>query len=332
MSRTLNRRAFSSLLAAGVAAPFLAPARTAHAATTLTVASLFGADKPETKIWLKIREIVDARLPGRFDFRIVQNAALGGEKEVAEGIRLGSIQASLSTVSALSSWVPESQVLDAPFVFRDAGHVRRVLDGPIGTGLKAKFAAQNFMVQGFINYGARHLLAKEPLTRPSQLAGKRIRVIQSPLHTELWKAFGANPTPIPIPETYNALQTGVVDMMDLTKSAYAGFKLYEVVPYLIETGHIWATGVVYFSAPFWKSLKDDERTVFAAAAAEGALCFDQLIVEDEKVSMQKAASAGGKTVAIEDRPAWENGARGVWASLAPKVGGLDKIKAITETS
>ncbi|MDT3686052.1 MAG: TRAP transporter substrate-binding protein [Pseudorhodoplanes sp.] len=332
MSRTLNRRAFSSLLAAGVAAPFLAPARTARAATTFTVASLFGADKPETKIWLKIREIVDARLPGRFDFRIVQNAALGGEKEVAEGIRLGSIRASLSTVSALSSWVPESQVLDAPFVFRDAGHVRRVLDGPIGTGLKAKFAAQNFMVQGFINYGARHLLAKEPLTRPSQLAGKRIRVIQSPLHTELWKAFGANPTPIPIPETYNALQTGVVDMMDLTKSAYAGFKLYEVVPYLIETGHIWATGVVYFSAPFWKSLKDDERTVFAAAAAEGALYFDQLIVEDEKVSMQKAASAGGKTVAIEDRAAWENGARGVWASLAPKVGGLDKIKAITETS
>ena len=127
-------------------------------------------------------------------------------------------------------------------------------------------------------------------------------------------------------------QTGVVDMMDLTKSAYAGFKLYEVVPYLIETGHIWATGVVYFSAPFWKSLKDDEKTVFAAAAAEGALYFDRLIVEDEKVSMQKAAAAGGKTVAIEDRAAWENGARGVWASLAPKVGGLDKIEAITQTS
>jgi TRAP-type transport system periplasmic protein len=329
MTRKLTRRAFSGLAAAGLAAPFV---RSAQAATAVTVASLFGADKPETKIWLKIREIVDAKLPGRFDFRIVQNAALGGEKEVAEGIRLGSIQASLSTVSALSGWVPQSQVLDAPFVFRDAAHVRRVVDGPIGSDLKAKFMAQNFMVQGFINYGARHLLSKEPITRPAQLAGKRIRVIQSPLHTELWKAFGANPTPIPIPETYNALQTGVVDMMDLTKSAYAGFKLYEVVPYLNETGHIWATGVVYFSAPFWKSLTDDERAVVAAAAAEGALYFDHLIVEDEKVSMQKVAAAGGKTVTIEDRPAWENGARGVWATLAPKVGGLDKIEAIARTS
>jgi len=331
MPRLPSRRAFSRLVAASLAAPMLARAGFARAATPVTIASLLGPDKPETKIWLKIKEIVEEKLPGRFDFRIVANAALGGEKDVAEGIRLGSIQGSLSTVSALSGWVPQSQIFDAPFVFRDAAHVRRVLDGPIGEDMKAQFAAQNFIVQGYINYGARHLLAKESLTMPSQLAGKRIRVIQSPLHTELWKAFGAHPTPIPITETYNALQTGVVDMMDLTKSAYAGFKLYEVVPYLIETGHIWATGVVYFSAPFWKSLSNEDKAVFAAAASEGALYFDRLIVEDEKVSMEKAAAAGGKVVAIADRAAWEKGARGVWTTLAPKVGGLDKIEAIVKT-
>lgn len=332
MTIELTRRRSLSLLSAGLAAPFVLRAGGARAATTVTISSLFGADKPETQIWFKVKEIVDAKLPDRFDFRIVQNAALGGEKEVAEGIRLGSIQGSLSTVSALSSWVPESQILDAPFVFRDAGHVSRVLDGALGNELKAKFAAQNFVVQGYINYGARHLLAKEAITKPSQLAGKRIRVIQSPLHTELWKALGANPTPIPITETYSALQTGVVDTMDLTKSAYAGFKLYEVVPYLIETAHIWASGVVYFSAAFWKSLKADEQAVFAAAAAEGALYFNQLIVADETASMAKAAAAGGKVVKPEDRAAWEAGAKGVWAALGPKVGGLDKIEAIAKTS
>jgi tripartite ATP-independent transporter DctP family solute receptor len=327
----LTRRNVSHGLAAGIAAPFIVRAGTAQAATSITVASLFGADKPETKVWFKIKELVDARLPGKFDFRIVPNAALGGEKEVAEGVRLGSVQGSLCTVSALSGWVPESQIFDAPFVFRDGGHVRRVVDGPLGAELKAKFAAQNFVVPGFINYGARHLLAKEALTKPSQLVGKRIRVIQSPLHTELWKAFGANPTPIPIPETYNALQTGVVDAMDLTKSAYAGFKLYEVVPYLIETGHIWATGVVYFSAPFWNRLTDEDKAVFSAAGAEGALYFDSLIVADEKVSMEQATAGGAKTLQPEDRPAWEAGARGVWATLAPKVGGIEKIEAILKT-
>jgi tripartite ATP-independent transporter DctP family solute receptor len=332
MHDKLTRRHLSGLLAAGLAAPFVMRGGAARAATMLTVASLFGADKPETKIWLKVKEIVDAKLPGKFNFRIVQNAALGGEKQVAEGVRLGSIQASLATMSVMSPWVPESQILDAPFMFRDAAHVRRVLDGAAGNDLKAKFAAQNFEVKGYINYGARHLLAKEPLTKPSQLAGKRIRVIQSPLHTQLWKAFGANPTPIPITETYNALQTGVVDMMDLTKSAYAGFKLYEVVPWLIETGHIWATGVVYFSAPFWKGLKPEEQSVFDAAAAEGALYFDRLMVEDETASIAKAAATGGKVAQPEDRAAWEAGARGVWRELGPKVGGVEKIEAIAGTA
>ena len=72
---TINRRTFSALLGAGIAAPFVSPAR---AATTITIASLLGADKPETMIWVKIKEIVDAMLPGRFNFRIVGNAALGG--------------------------------------------------------------------------------------------------------------------------------------------------------------------------------------------------------------------------------------------------------------
>ena len=125
----IDRRRLSGLLAASVAAPFVIGSRSARAATTVTVASLFGADKPETKVWLKCKELVDAKLPGRFDFRIVQNAALGGEKEVAEGVRLGSVQASLCTLSAMSGWVPESQLFDAPFVFRDAAHVRRVVDG-----------------------------------------------------------------------------------------------------------------------------------------------------------------------------------------------------------
>jgi TRAP-type transport system periplasmic protein len=332
MTTQLTRRRFSGSLAAGIAAPFVLRASSACAATTLTISSLLGADKPETKIWFKVKELVDAKLPGRFDFRIVQNAALGGEKEVAEGIRLGSIQASLSTVSAMSSWVPESQIFDAPFVFRDAGHVRRVLDSDVGTALKAKFAAQNFIVPEYINYGARHLLAKEPITKPAQLAGKRIRVIQSPLHTELWKSFGAFPTPIPITETYNALQTGVVDMMDLTKSAYAALKLYEVVPYLIETAHIWATGVVYFSTAFWKTLTNDEQAVLSAAAVEGARYFDALMVEDETSSMAKAAGAGGKVIEPEDRPAWEAGARRVWTALGPQVGGIDKIEAIARTA
>ncbi len=325
--QTLTRRAFASGLAGALALPALI--RPALAAPkTLTVASLLGDDKPETKIWLKVRDLVDAKLPGRFEFRIVGNAALGGEKEVAEGIRLGSIDASLSTLSALSAWVPETQLFDLPFVFRDRNHVRRATTGPIGEEFKTKLTAAGFVTHGFINYGARHLLTKEPVTTPAGVAGKRIRVIQSPLHVELWKAYGALPTPIPITETYNALKTGVVDMMDLTKSAYAGFKLYEVVPCLTETAHIWATGAVYLSASFWAGLSAEEQAVFAAAIAEGARHFDALMEADEVTSMATVTAAGGQIIQPENRDEWVKGAEGVWTALADKVGGIERIKAL----
>jgi tripartite ATP-independent transporter DctP family solute receptor len=325
----LTRRAFA---AATLAAPAILSGRALAAGRPITVASLLGEDKPETKIWRRIAERLEASAPGRFALRIVPNAALGGEKEVAEGLRLGSVQASLFKISALSSWVPDGQILDLPFLFRGREHLKHVLSGPLGAELKAKYEAQGFVVLGFINYGARHLLAKEAITTPAGIRGKRIRVIQSPLHTELWSGLGAHPTPIPIPETYNALKTGVVDCMDLTKSAYVGFKLHEVVPYLIETGHIWASGVVAVSAALWKGLSAEDKAALAAAAAEGAGYFDALIVADEEASMAKAKAEGGKLAQPEDRAGWEAGARKVWTSFAPKLGGIEKIEAIARSA
>ncbi|SIR30688.1 tripartite ATP-independent transporter solute receptor, DctP family [Rhizobium sp. RU35A] len=326
----LNRRSLLKTAATtGLALATPAFIRTASArTTTITVASLLGDDKPETKVWVKIAELVDARLPGQFKFNIVKNGALGGEKEVAEGTRLGSVHASLSTVSSLSGWVPELQILDLPFLFRDAAHVRRTVDGDVGTDLKQKLAAQNFVVGDFINYGARHLLAKEAVTRPEQLKGKKIRVIQSPLHTKLWSAFGTTPVGIPITETYNALSTGVADAMDLTKSAYAGFKLYEVVPYMTETGHIWASGVIFYASGFWKQLNDEQKTVFQDASRQGAAYFNQLIVEDEARSVEQSLKNGGKLLKPEAFDEWQKGAQGVWQDFAGIVGGIERIKTI----
>lgn len=322
----LTRRRFSSLLVAGATTAVLRPAHSAP--QTVTVASLLGEDKPETQIWFRIRDLVEERLPGRFSFRIVQNAALGGEREVAEGIRLGSIQASLSTISAFSSWVAETQILDLPFLFSGADHLRRVVEGEVGRELAGKLAEEGFIVGGYINYGARHLLTKTPVRRPQELKGLRIRVIQSPLHIQLWSAYGANPTAIPIPETYNALRTGVVDAMDLTKSAYAGFHLYEVVPFLTETAHIWASGVVYFSSEFWSGLSGEERTVLSEAASEGARYFNELILADESASMEQAIAGGAEILQLEDREEWIEAARGVWTAVADQVGGIERIEFI----
>lgn len=325
---TIARRSF---LTSTVAAALFAPALVRPAAartTSLTVASLLGEDKPETKIWRHIAERVESRMPGRFRFNIVANGALGGEKEVAEATRLGAVQASLSTVSSLSGWVPELQILDLPFLYRDAAHMARVVNGETGAELAGKLEAEAFIATGFIDYGARHLLAKEPILRPQDMAGRKIRVIQSPLHTKLWSGFGAVPVGIPITETYNALSTGVADAMDLTKSAYAGFKLYEVVPVMMLTGHIRASGVVYFAGSFWSGLSPEEKQVLAEASREGAAFFNALIVADEEKSVATALSHGGQALDVPDIAEWRLGARGVWEAFAPVVGGQARIDAV----
>jgi tripartite ATP-independent transporter DctP family solute receptor len=323
---TLNRRTFCAAIAGTIAAP--AVIGRASAATPLVVASLLGEDKPETRLWAYIRDRVEQELPGAFTFNIVPNAALGGEKEVVEGMQLGSIQASLSTLSNLSAWVPESQLFDMPFLFRDAAHLYRALDGKDGGELRNQLGKQGLTTPAFINYGARHLLAREPLIRPASLRGKRIRVIQSPLHAQLWESFGALPIALPITETYNALATGHVDAMDLTISAYAGFRLYEVVPHVIETGHIHAAGGVIFSGSFWSRLTAEQQAVLEGATIDGARYFDALMVADERASVEVAKSGGAVFHPISDRGEWEKPARTVWESFADRVGGMDRILAV----
>lgn len=315
----LSRRALFPILAGALAAPALVGR--AGASTPLVVASLLAEDKPETLIWTFIRDRVEERLPGAFSFNIVPNAALGGEKAVAEGIRLGSIQASLSTLSNLSAWVPESQFFDMPFLFRDAAHLRAALEGDYGRTLQGRLESEGLVAPAFINYGARHLLAAQPLTEPEAMRGKRIRIIQSPLHAQLWEGFGALPVALPITETYNALATGHVDAMDLTLSAYAGFRLYEVVSHVMETAHIHAAGSVIFSASFWSRLTEEQRGVLMEAAIEGARHFDALMEEDERMSIELAKSHGAVFHPVAERSHWEGPACPIWRSHVDRFGG-----------
>src|SRR5690625_4757893 len=126
----------------------------ADAQRPVTIASLLGADKPETLVWTYIGARLEQRLPGEFNLRIATDASLGGEREVAEGARLGSIQGSLSTLANMSAWDPEGQVFDMPFIFRDADHVDRVMQGPIGEEFRELYLEQGFRVLGYVNYSS----------------------------------------------------------------------------------------------------------------------------------------------------------------------------------
>lgn len=324
-----NVSLFRSGLAAGAAALMavsLAGGAEAQG-KPFTVSVIYGPDKPQALIWSRFAEIVERELPGEFEFNIVTDGALGGEKETTEGIRLGSITGALSTVANLTTWVPEGGVFDMPFMFRDQAHIDKALSGPIGDEFKRLYADQGFKVFGFITYGARHVIAKEPIETPADVEGKKMRVLQSPLHIELWSSLGANPTPVPITEAYNALETGVVDYMDMTMSGYHALKLFEVVPYFSRTSHIYALGVMYMSQPYWEGLTAEQQAVMDEAAAEAIPYFNELAAAEQEASLRQAVAQGASVVDV-DGAAWQEAMAPFWEAYAPNVGGIERVNAI----
>lgn len=325
----MPRRLISTTLAMATVAmvALFAPTLAFAQGKPFTISVIYGKDKPQAKLWERFAASVDQDLPGRFDFNIVTDGALGGEKETAEGIRLGSIQAAESTLANLTTWVPEGALFDMPFMFRDQAHIEKVMNGPIGERYEALYAEQGFKVLGFITYGARHVIAKEAIRLPGDVEGKKMRVLQSPLHIELWRSLGANPTPVPITEAYNALGTGVVDFMDMTMSGYHALKLFEVVPYFAKTAHIWALGAVYMSMDRWNALAEDEKAAFDRAAEVAIPHFNQLAAAEQQASLAQAVAAGATVVEVDAGP-WRDAMAPFWKSYADKVGGIERIREI----
>lgn len=297
---------------------------------TARVAVIYKEGQPTAVMWNRFRDLIRERTNGQVELQIFPGGQLGGEREVAEGMRLGSIQGADSTLAALSSWVPEGQVFDLPFIFRDLAHVEAVTNGPIGERYKPLYRAQGFELLSYITYGARNVVSREAILTPADVRGKKMRVLQSPLHIAIWKTLGTNPTAIPITETYGALSTGVVDFMDMTKDGFEALKLFEVAPHFVETGHIWSLGGIVFSQRFWQRLSPDQKRIFQTTANEMGSYFNRIQQAEIGKALERTVAKGAKVSQVNQAP-WRDAMRPVWEAEASKFGGMDNIMSIINT-
>jgi tripartite ATP-independent transporter DctP family solute receptor len=294
------------------------------------IAVIYKEGQPTVRMWNRFRDLVRERTKGQVELQIFPGGQLGGEKEVAEGMRLGSIQGADSTLAGLSSWVREGQIFDLPFIFRDLAHVEAVTSGPTGERLKPLYRAHGFELLSYIAHGTRNIVSRVLVLTPQDAKGKKIRVMQSPLHIAIWKQVGGNPTAIPITEIYGALSTGVVDFMDFTKDGFEAMRLYEVAPYFVETGHMWTIAGVVFAQSFWQRLSPEQRAVFQMTANETAKYFNRIQQEEVNSALARTVSKGAKVYQVNQEP-WRNAMRPLWEAEAPKFGGINNIMAIVNT-
>lgn len=210
---------------------------------------------------------VKARTGGRVDVQVFGAGALGGEREYVEGVKNGFIQAGLAS-GVIANFYPNAMVTDIPYLFPSEAVADKVLDGPFGQQLSEGFHAATGMHNlCFGEVGFRHFsTGRKPVHAPKDLSGLKIRVQETPLYVTEMKALGAQPTPIAFPETYTALQTGVVDGEENPLPTMIFAKFYEVQKNVTLDGHNYGVDWFVMSDKFYKSLPADLRKAVTDAA------------------------------------------------------------------
>ena len=232
-------------------------------------------------------------LGDQFTFRHFPSSGLGGEREVLEGLQLGTVEMTIASDGTLSNFVPEVGVLGIPFLLRDKDHARAVLDGEIGDEMLAKFENAGLHALAWGEQGFRHITSNRgPIETPADLEGLKIRTMENPVHIEAFRALGAAPTPMAWPEVIGALQQGAIDGQENPLSVIVSAKLNEVQKNLTLDGHVYSSTIILVSPSLWGSLDDEQKAAFEKAADDAVVAMRAYVDEVDASGVAQMQEAG----------------------------------------
>jgi TRAP-type transport system periplasmic protein len=254
------------------------------------------------------QEVVEERTDGRYVFRHFPSSGLGGEREVIEGVQLGTIEATIVSSGTLANFVEETGVFDIPFLFRDLGHARRVLDGPIGQDILEKFDDVGLKALAWGEQGFRHITNnRNQIGSPEDLAGMRLRTMENPIHLQAFQTLGAAPTPMAWPEVIGALQQGTIDGQENPLSVIVSVNLDDVQEYLTISGHVYSPAILLVSPMVWDGMSEEDQQIFREAAAEAVQAMRGFVDEVEESGLETLRERGMNVAELsaEDRAAFQ---------------------------
>ena len=187
---------------------------------------------------LEFARLVKERSNGRIVVEVYNNGVLGDQKSVVEQVQFGGIDFVRTSISSLAAFYPDINALQAPYLFRNADHMWKVLNGEIGDYFLNSVKSNGFIGLCWFDAGARSFYnTKKPIYTVADLKGMKIRVQESSLMMGMIQALGAVPTPMPYGDVYSALQTGVIDGAENNWPSYDTASHYEVARYFSIDEH-----------------------------------------------------------------------------------------------
>jgi tripartite ATP-independent transporter DctP family solute receptor len=272
---------------------------------------------------------VEKATNGQVEVQIFPSNQLGNERDVTEGVKLGTVHVQAVPTAILTNFVLEFAIFDLPMLWKDRQEMYKAMDGELGKALSETALQQGFRVIGWYEAGVRHIMTRnKPINTIADLRGLKIRTIQSQVALDAFQAFGANPTPIAYGELYSALQQGVVDGAEAANTNYVAQKFYEVAPYWAEVGW-WIIAVpVIMNEKTFSSLPKATQDAILTAGAKSSQVERENYQKQDAEALQKAQQSGAKiTITRPDRAPFIEASKKVWKQWESKVG-ADNLRKI----
>jgi len=327
--RSFTRRLFVAGLSVGIA--LAAGVATAQEKITIRIAH----NMPEAHSyaqWLgKFQEVIEAKLPGRFDIKVFPAAQLGTETEYLESMQLGTLDGAI--MGRHGQIDPRLDVLNLPMIFSGDAHVDAVLhsDSEVRKQLEDILYEKGFKVLAWGELGFRHITTNGKEVRTAaDLQGIDIRVPNVQPWLTAFRAWGANPTPLPFEEVYSALQQGVMSAQENPPENIFTSKFYEVQKTMSLTEHANIPSEFMLSRAFWEKLPEDAQAVLLEAAQEGSRIQVAAARQANADLVAKLEELGLKIIRDVDKESFRAGAEESYNASEGTIG-RDLIDAVLNT-
>ncbi|WP_347917182.1 TRAP transporter substrate-binding protein [Paracoccus marcusii] len=250
-------------------------------------------------------ETIAERSDGAFEIALRPAGALGGERDVIEGLQIGTVELTISSTGPIGNFVPEVYALDFPFLFDDYVSAHAVLDGEIGQELLASFQPHGIVGLAWAENGFRHITnSVRPIREPADLAGLKLRTMENEVHIAAFRAAGAAPTPMSWTEVLTSLQQGTIDGQENPIPIVTANNMWEIQGNITLTGHVYSPAVVAMSAIHWDGLTEEQQGWFVEAAQAAAAASRQTVAANEESGIALMRENGMEVIDGIDKAAF----------------------------
>ncbi len=269
---------------------------------------------------------VNEKSGGAIEIQVYPNRQLGEEREMVEGLQLGTTDFVITSTGPLVNFVPEIGVVDLPFLFTSSEHAYKVLDGEIGDGILAKFEPKGIVGLSFMENGWRSISANKKIQTPSDLSGMKVRTMENKVHMASFQALGASPVPMVWGEVYTSLQQGVIDGQENPPVILATNALWEVQDFYALTKHFYTPQMFLMSKSTADKLSDAQMAIIREAA-KNATDFQRARMAELDSEYIKTLRDNGMDVYEVDRALFQDATKAVYNQYSSQFGAdlIDKI-------